>query len=107
MADLEIKKPLAEETLAVTEKIKEPPKGFWQSMCDGNPLGMFFKRNPGSIEPLDGMRAVAILWVMALHSGLFWGDYLVCAVKGWYFHFSTSPTKVTSELTSFSFSRAS
>ena len=56
-------------------------------MWNGNPLAIFFRRNPGSIEPLDGLRAVAILWVMVLHSGLFWAGYLKCALPGWYFPF--------------------
>ena len=61
---------------------------FWRVFCackTRSNLKSIFQRPPAALKALDGLRAMAILWVFALHVGYIWGGYFYCAAYEWYF----------------------
>ena len=49
--------------------------------CKCKPISNFkaiFERKPSALTPLDGIRALAVLWVYGLHVGYLWGGYMAC-----------------------------
>ena len=45
-----------------------------RDICKNRCLGIF-KRNASNLMPLDGLRAMAILWVFTFHMTCFWADF--------------------------------
>ena len=89
MSDLEKKSITSESTML--ETIDEPKQSFWRIFCKGksenggccktvlNRFKSIFERRPSSLHPLDGLRAIAIIWVLLIHSALFVSEkYLAC-----------------------------
>ena len=58
----------------MTEKLSKnnEPERFWNVCCYGKTIKQRFRsiaeRRPSALEPLDGLRAVAILWVFYFHT---------------------------------------
>ena len=46
-------------------------RDIWGDVAKKNFMSIF-QRRQSSLLPLDGIRAIAIIWVLAIHVGTFW-----------------------------------
>jgi hypothetical protein len=55
------------------KRVKKDPElqSFWGAVCSNISVAESFKsifrRRPSSLHALDGMRAIAVLWVITIH----------------------------------------
>ena len=60
---------------------EKKPETFWRIFCCSNKKEAFksiFVRRPSSLEPLDGIRAFAVLMVVNMHTGQWNPNILMC-----------------------------
>ena len=78
--------PDQQELLAQRQDIKKKKESFCGILCCSNKidaLKSIFKRRPSSLEPLDGIRAIAVIMIVFMHSALFISpNWINCLKEG-------------------------